>query len=107
MASDLQKDGPEHLPPAYEQASAKPGYRSLVSSGVVIEGVYDDHDIGRNDAGRSLEYREESKQAFLTFLGVPTDSPRRSRHGSYSCHTFGEGKRSVKIISLNSLSPLP
>lgn len=55
--------------------------------------------LGRNDAGGSLDHKDESMQAFLSFLGVANDSPRRSRRGAYSCHTFGNANQIVKVIS--------
>jgi hypothetical protein len=55
--------------------------------------------LGRNDAGGSLGHKHESMQAFLSFVGVANDSPRRSRKGAYSCHTFGTADQSVKVIS--------
>jgi alkaline phosphatase D len=86
---------------AYRAQSAQPGYRKLVKSGAIIEGVYDDHDYGLNDAGAELGIKTASQHYFLDFIG--TKSARRyERAGLYSAHAFGKAPRQVKVILLDT-----
>ena len=76
-------------------------YQQLVSATRVV-GTWDDHDYGRNDAGRFYAKRDSSQQLFLDFMGVPADHPRRDRAGVYSAHTYGSPGRRVKVILLDT-----
>ena len=40
----------------------------------------------------------ERRDAYLDFIGISQDNPRRQRHGLYSSHVFGRPPRQVKII---------
>ncbi|MEM9480403.1 MAG: alkaline phosphatase D family protein [Verrucomicrobiota bacterium] len=77
------------------------GYSRLRESSIVI-GTWDDHDFGKNDAGKEFAAKAESQQCFLDFLDVPADDPRRERQGVYASHTFGEGDRQVKVILMDT-----
>ncbi len=85
----------------YRSQQEVPGYRALAGSTPVI-GTWDDHDYGLNDGGREFAVREESQQAFLDFLGVPPDSPRRQREGVYTSHTYRHPRGKVKVIVLDT-----
>lgn len=84
----------------YEMQLAQPGYEDLRERMPVI-GTWDDHDYGLNNAGREYPMREESQQLLLDFLGVPEDSPRRSREGVYASHSYGPEGQRVKVILLD------
>lgn len=77
------------------------GYRALQRETPII-GLWDDHDYGANDAGRSYPKRDSSQQLFLDFLNVPDDDPRRHRKGVYSAHTYGPPGQQVKVILLDT-----
>ena len=47
-------------------------------------GVWDDHDMGTNDADRHYALKHEAKQLYLDFLNVPPHAPQRRRSGVYS-----------------------
>ncbi|GMH48551.1 hypothetical protein TrVE_jg5748 [Triparma verrucosa] len=64
-----------------------------------IYGTWDDHDYGRNDAGRKLNNRTESLNAYLDFMNEPKDSIRRKRKGLYSSYVLDPN---VKIIFLDT-----
>ncbi|KAJ1476769.1 hypothetical protein T484DRAFT_1632136 [Baffinella frigidus] len=97
----LGRDQPEGLREAYQAQLAHPGYRSLLNTVKHVDGVYDDHDLGENDAGKHFAHQKQSQAAFLDFLGVGTDapSPRRERHGVYSSHVFGAPPHQTKVQS--------
>lgn len=84
----------------YRQQSERPEYRALAEQTKVI-GIWDDHDFGKNDAGREYPKRVESQGALLDFLGEPRESPRRKQRGTYASYEFGTGARRVKVILLD------
>ncbi|MBK1835452.1 alkaline phosphatase D family protein [Roseibacillus ishigakijimensis] len=85
----------------YARVLAKPPYQTLQATCPII-GTWDDHDYGANDAGKDYPVKEESQRAFLDFLGVPRDSPRREREGVYAVHDYGEGEQQVRVILLDT-----
>jgi len=93
----------ERMRALYAEQKAVPGYAALVSEATtVVVGTWDDHDFGKNDAGREYPMRRESQGALLDFLGEPADSPRRAQEGVYGARTFGEAPRQVKVILLDT-----
>jgi alkaline phosphatase D len=84
----------------YEAQAQKRHYAELARATRIV-GVWDDHDFGVNDGGREYPKRAESQQAFLDFIGEPSDSPRRRQEGIYASYTLGEGAQSVKVILLD------
>jgi len=84
----------------YETQARHPEYAKLVQRTRVV-GTWDDHDYGVNDGWRAYPKRAESQQAFLDFIGEPTDSARRRQEGLYTSYTLGNGAQSVKVILLD------
>ena len=75
----------------------------LRASTRVIDGVYDDHDYGENDAGMRYPHREAARRLFLDAVGAPADSPRRTQSGGlYGARTFGTPPRQVKLVMLDT-----
>ena len=85
----------------YNMVLQEPGYQQLQQEAKVI-GVWDDHDYGKNDAGKEYEMKEESAQLFWDFIGEPANSPLRRQEGVYSAHTYGPAGKQVKVILLDS-----
>ncbi|EKF31225.1 hypothetical protein MOQ_004942 [Trypanosoma cruzi marinkellei] len=52
-----------------------------------VMGVWDDHDMGKNDGGAEYADKEVTQQFFLDFLGVAKNSPRRKQKGVYVFET--------------------
>jgi alkaline phosphatase D len=84
----------------YRRQRERSEYAALVEQTRIL-GIWDDHDFGKNDAGREYPRRVESQSALLDFLGEPKDSPRRRRKGTYDSREFGSEGRRVKIILLD------
>lgn len=76
-------------------------YRQFTEAVPVI-GVWDDHDYGRNDAGKGYPHKEESMRLALDFLGEPKDSPRRKQEGIYAVYQYGNKQTRVKVILLDA-----
>ena len=97
---------PADVAAAYaKQLTAHAGYRRLVAA-VPVVGVYDDHDMGHNDADRFTDeaLRRASQRLLLDFLGVPADSGRRAIEGAYSGLDLGgtEGAGVVQLLLLDN-----
>lgn len=76
-------------------------YKKLRSEMPVI-GVWDDHDYGKNDAGKEYKYREESQQLFLDFFDVSEEDARRERKGVYSSYDLEWKSHIIKVIFLDA-----
>jgi len=85
----------------YEQLAAQPAYAKLRESATILA-TWDDHDLGRNDAGVEFPMKEQSKQELLRFLSEPADSARRARDGVYDAYTFGPAGKVVQVILLDT-----
>lgn len=86
---------------AYAMLGQNEGWQALVQQTPVLA-VWDDHDYGRNDAGREYPLKDASQRIMLDFFGEPADSPRRSQQGVYLAKTLGTGDRTVQIILLDT-----
>ena len=87
----------------YKRLLARPRFRLLLRK-VPFLATWDDHDYGWDDAGRDYVLREESRKAFLDFLVVPADSPRRARDGIWHSVLLGPEDRRVQVILLDTRS---
>lgn len=85
----------------YRNQNQVTGYRELKQK-VPIIGTWDDHDYGLNDGGVEFPKKKESQQAFLDFMEVPMDSPRRSREGVYTAHDYNLPQGKMKILVLDT-----
>lgn len=86
---------------AYARQDTVAGYR-LLRERVPVLGTWDDHDYGINDGGAEFQARAASQQAFLDFLQVAADDPRRSREGVYGSRLFERPGGSVKVFLLDT-----
>lgn len=85
----------------YELLRADPGVQSVFASARVLA-TWDDHDMGKNDAGVDYPMKEESKLEFFRFIGEPADSSRQNRPGVYDAYTFGPKGKRVQVILLDT-----
>jgi alkaline phosphatase D len=84
----------------YGRLSAKPEFQKLKKTSRFIA-TWDDHDYGRNDAGRHYPYKLESKEIFLNFWDVPKNDIRRQREGIYTSYFFKNNNKTLQIIVLD------
>lgn len=84
----------------YEMQANQEGYKRLTSQVPVI-GTWDDHDYGRNDAGKEYPHKEESQQLALDFLNEPANSSRRKQEGIYAAYDYKLKDKTVKVILLD------
>ena len=85
----------------YEFQQNVEGYQKLVNTAVVL-GTWDDHDFGKNNAGKEWEKKAESQQLFLDFMNVPKDDMRRDREGVYYAKDLKADGKTIKVILLDT-----
>lgn len=76
-------------------------YKALLDSNCDVVGIYDDHDYGKNNAGKEYPKKEQSRDVLFEFLDVPKDDKARSHEGAYNSFEYGEGDQTVKVILLD------
>lgn len=69
---------------------------------VPVLGTWDDHDYGKNDAGKEYPKKDSVQQLFLDFLDVEADDIRRNQQGVYYAKDFNIDSNSIKIIVLDT-----
>ena len=94
-------DDAELMTAAYQLQKNNKGYQELLNR-VPVFGIWDDHDYGLNDGGKEWHFKDKSQQLFLDFMGVPANSPRRSREGVYATEVFETSKGSIKVFLLDT-----
>lgn len=85
----------------YNQLSCRPEFRALNAT-VPFIATWDDHDYGRDDAGKEYPFKAESKAIFLQFWNEPLESPRHGHPGIYHAFTRGPEGRRVQFILLDT-----
>ena len=91
---------PAVLAERWDAQKSRPDYQEAMK-GVIVTGVWDDHDYGVNDGGKDYPLKEKSKELFLDFLHVGPADPRRSHDGIYGTRVFGPPGRDVRLILLD------
>jgi len=85
----------------YMKLRNKPEFQELNDSTTVLA-TWDDHDYGKNDAGRHFSGKLDSREIFLDFWKEPKNSERRKHEGIYHSLMYGpEGKR-LQVILLDT-----
>lgn len=84
----------------YQQLGDKPTYQNLKRNTEILA-TWDDHDYGRNDAGKHYPHKAASKAVFLEFFEEPQDSSRRDHEGIYHSVYRQAGDKIVQIILLD------
>jgi len=96
-------DDPAIIRAKYDQVAAIYGYKELRAA-VPFLYAWDDHDFGKNDAGREYGFIDQNKQLMLDFFGEPKDSARRKREGNYDSVIIGPPGRRVQFLLLDTRS---
>lgn len=85
----------------YELFAQNPGFKRFREHTPIIA-IYDDHDLGRNDAGGDYPKKEESRKQFLDFFKESRLSPRRHRDGVYGAYEYGVKEHKLQVIMLDT-----
>ena len=92
---------PFRLRQAWQRLGHQSGYVKLKQQSIICA-IWDDHDYGKNDAGKEFPIRKESQQIFLDFFDEPIDSTRRTSPGIYTEKTFGPIGSRLQLILLDT-----
>jgi len=82
-----------------DSAKNSPPYAHLRNTTQIV-GVWDDHDYGLNNAGKSFEHKNITQQLWLDFIDEPKNSPRRKQAGLYEAYYVGDSSK-IKVILLD------
>jgi alkaline phosphatase D len=93
-------DDMDTLRAKYARWMAGPDFKKLAAS-TQIWATWDDHDFGRNDAGKEYPFKDSSKAIFLKAFGVADTSVRWQRPGIYDVTYLQEGNKRIQIILLD------
>lgn len=93
-------DNMDTLAAIYAKLGNKPSFQHLKKN-VPIVATWDDHDYGKNDAGRHFPMKEQSKQVFLDFFEEPAQSSRRKHAGIYHSYTYQANGKTLQVILLD------
>jgi alkaline phosphatase D len=85
----------------YQVLGNKLEFKMLRNSTEVLA-TWDDHDYGKNDAGKNYVMKKESKEIFLNFWKEPLDSERYKHEGIYHALTYGIDGKKVQVILLDT-----
>jgi alkaline phosphatase D len=85
----------------YDQQAESPELVHLREVTPIIA-TWDDHDYGRNDAGKEYPHKAESKEIFLEFWQEPADSPRRAHDGVYTSYLYEGPGGTLQVILLDT-----
>jgi alkaline phosphatase D len=94
-------DNMDTLQAKYNRLGAKPEFQQLAASTRILA-TWDDHDYGRNDAGKYYPFKEASKEIFLNFFKEPALSERRKHKGVYHAEYMWVGDKVIQIILLDN-----
>jgi alkaline phosphatase D len=93
-------DNMDTLQAKYNRWGAMEEFKKLESA-TKIFATWDDHDFGRNDAGKWYPYKKESKEIFLKFFKEPAESDRRKHDGIYKTEYLKSGEKTIQLILLD------
>ncbi|KAJ9455574.1 alkaline phosphatase [Diplonema papillatum] len=85
----------------YAQTKAQPAYQRAIQ-GAKVMGTWDDHDMGRDNAGSSFPDKHRTKELALDFLSVPRSDPVWGRESMFSARVVEKDGRRIKFILLDT-----
>lgn len=85
----------------YQKFVDQPRYQKLKSICPVLA-TWDDHDYGKNDAGKEYPKKVEAESIFHEFFETPKDSEALTRPGIYQARYFGEPGKRLQVILLDT-----
>ena len=92
---------PAHLAAAYAALDRVAAFRDFRARFLVLP-IWDDHDLGENDAGGDYPHKEDSERQFLEFWNISDDDPRARRPGLYRSWLFGPAGKRLQVVMLDT-----
>ncbi|HXD87378.1 MAG TPA: alkaline phosphatase D family protein [Urbifossiella sp.] len=96
-----RKVTPAVIQEKYGTLGKLPGFQKLRAACPILA-TWDDHDLGKNDAGGDFPLKDQSQKLFLDFFGAGANDPRRTQKGVYAATIFGPPGRRVQVILLDT-----
>lgn len=84
----------------YDAQLAKTWYAKLVNE-IAVYGTWDDHDYGKNDAGKEYKKKKETRDLMFEFLNVPKSNEAWGREGAYQSYIIEKSDITLKLILLD------
>lgn len=84
----------------YDEQKANPFYQELLKN-TRVYGIWDDHDYGENDGGKTYIKKAESQQLLFDFLDYPASDFTKSE-GAYHSININKNGFGVKVIFLDT-----
>ncbi len=95
-------ENPADLDAKYQKLAAKPGFVKMRGQSQLVA-VWDDHDYGMNDSGKSYPAKNESRKLFLSFFNEPVHSPRWDQEGGiYTSYYWGETGQRIQLLLIDT-----
>jgi alkaline phosphatase D len=85
----------------YKKLGKKKSYKNLKNTTKILA-TWDDHDFGRNDAGKEYPHKKESKEIFLKFFNEPDSSERWQHEGIYHDYYIKKAGKIIQVILLDN-----
>lgn len=85
----------------YAKLGAKEEYKKLAATTRILA-TWDDHDYGRNDAGKEYPFAMQSKEIFLQFFNEPATSERRKHKGIYHTEYIKTTGKTIQVLLLDN-----
>lgn len=76
-------------------------YKSFLAH-TPVTGTWDDHDYGVNDGGKEWEIKEDAKQQFIRFMGIPGSDDIHKHEGIYHAVDILHPMGKVRILNLDT-----
>ena len=96
-------ENPDVMRQAYDTLASLDGFAQLRAA-VPFLYIWDDHDLGKNDAGVEFPTIEQNKKIMLDFFGAPASTDRRTRVGNYDSTIVESAGRRVQFVLLDTRS---
>ena len=93
---------PAQMEADYTAQKNQQDYAAFAAAVPSLYGIYDDHDYGKNDAGKEWEIKAEAKSLAADFFDIPTDAPVRQRDGLYQAYDISGAGLTVRLILLDT-----
>lgn len=93
-------DNMDTLRAKYSRWTSGADFKRLDSATRILA-TWDDHDYGRNDAGKYYPWKSESKEIFLDVFKEPKESERRKHEGIYQTEYIKAGNKTIQVLLLD------
>lgn len=84
----------------YRKWASQQHYKNLEAA-TKIFAIWDDHDFGRNDAGKEYPYKKEAKKIFMDHFKIDASHEMNTHEGIYHTNYIEKNGKRVQLIMLD------